>query len=161
VGKVITNIFSFIFWYHFLSKSNSFFKFKVLKLMLKWVQAMYLVLILKTIYHLENNLMKLEIKTSMITMLWNFRLTEPLKKLTSLFFWIGLLTTLKICETCFFEWLRVLWNLWFCKLILYFDAKLNITLYYGGYVYIVFIIKSYFALLTYLQYYISLHKSCI
>jgi len=35
------------------------------------------------------------------------------------------------------------------------------TFYYGSLVYFVFVIKSYFALLTYLQYYISLYISCI
>jgi len=95
---------------------------------------MYLVLILKTLCHLEKNLMKLKMKTSMIMMLWDFRRIELLKKLNSLslYFLHSFINNFR--KTCFFVWLRDLWNLWFCKLILYFCAKLNLTLYYGGYV---------------------------
>jgi len=38
---------------------------------------------------------------------------------------------------------------------------MNTSFYFGGYVYFAFIIKSYFALYTYLQYYISLYMLCI
>jgi len=38
------------------------------------------------------------------------------------------------------------------KVYLSFNVKLSITFYYGGSIYFAFMIKPYFALLTYLQY---------
>jgi len=53
--------------------------------------------------------------------------------------------------------MKTVYNLYEKPNLTTFALSIEITLYYSDWIYFAFIIKSYFALLTYLQYYISLH----